>query len=82
MRKRPLTLGEECLRQVVKGTPTVFAAVAFEPRSVRVRPPRTNLWTVAMGTLEQAIFPPQSTEVGVAAFGTEELVDMREGRHG
>jgi hypothetical protein len=42
MRERPLALGEERLRQVVKGTPAVFAAVAFEARSVMIDTPGTN----------------------------------------
>ena len=81
MRERPLALGEERLRQVVKGTPTVFATVAFESRSVMIGTPGTDLWTVAMGTLERTIFPTQSMEVGVAGFGTEELVYMGQSRH-
>jgi hypothetical protein len=74
IRERPLALGEERLRQVVKGTPAVFAAVAFEARSVMISTPGTNLLAVAMGTLQGAIFPPQRMDIGVASVGMEELV--------
>jgi hypothetical protein len=81
LRERPLALGEERLRQVVKGTPAVFAAVAFEARSVMISTPGTNLLAVAMGTLQGAIFPPQRMDIGMARVGMEELVELGEHRH-
>jgi hypothetical protein len=43
--------------------------------------PGTNLGALAMGTLERAIFPAQSMEVGLTLFGMEELVYIRGNRH-
>jgi hypothetical protein len=36
----------------------------------------------AARTLERTIFPPERTEVGLALFSVEELVDMGKHRHG
>jgi hypothetical protein len=43
--------------------------------------PRIDIATVAPGTLEGPIFPPQGVNVDLTVFGTEELVDMGEHRH-
>jgi hypothetical protein len=37
---------------------------------------------LAPGTLQRAIFPPQRMDVGLTLFDVEELVDIREHRHG
>jgi hypothetical protein len=41
-----------------------------------------SYWHVASGTLQWAIFPPERTDVGLALFSVEEVMQMREHRHG
>jgi hypothetical protein len=79
--ERPLALVEEGMGEVVEGTSTAMAPVAFAPGSVVVRAPRTDVLTVTAGTLERAILPSPRTDVGLAVFSTEKLVQMGELRH-
>jgi hypothetical protein len=67
--------------EVVEGALAVLAPVALTPGPVVVLAPRIDLVTVAPGTLESAIFPPQGVDVGLTVFSAEELVDMEEYRH-
>jgi hypothetical protein len=46
-----------------------------------VRAPWIDIATLASGTLQRAIFPPQCVDVGLTLFGTEKLVDIGEKRH-
>jgi hypothetical protein len=78
--KRPLALGEQCVGEVVEGAPTAVAPVAFDPWPVVVIAPRTDVLTLATGTLEQAICPPKRMEIGVAGIDVEALVEMGEHR--
>jgi hypothetical protein len=81
VRERPLALGQQCVGEVIEGAPTAVAPITFQPRPIVVGAPGTNIWAVTPGTLERAIVPPQRMDVSLALFGTEELVDIREGRH-
>jgi hypothetical protein len=59
-----------------------MAPVAFASRPVVVIAPRTDVVAVTTGTLEWTIFPPERMDLGLAVFGTEELVYVRENRQG
>jgi hypothetical protein len=72
---RLLALGQQRVGEVVEGAPTAVAPVALASWPVMVRAPRADVVGVTPGTLERAIFPPQRTDVGLALFGAEELVD-------
>src|SRR5712691_6942432 len=82
VRERPLALGEQRVGEVIEGAPTAVAPVAFAPWPVMIGPPGPNVVTLAPGTLERTIFPPQRMDVSLTLFGVEELVDVREHRHG
>jgi hypothetical protein len=82
VRQRPLALVQQGIGEVVEGTLAAIAPVAFAPGSVVVIAPRIDLVTVAPGTAQWAIFPPQCMDVGLTLFGAEELVDIGEHRHG
>src|SRR5215471_15641638 len=75
---------QECAGEVIEGplAALLFTAVAFQPRLVVVRPPRTDMVALTVGTLEWTLFPPQRMDVGLARFGVEEVVEMRHNRHG
>jgi hypothetical protein len=79
--QRPRALVQQGRGEVVEGALAVLAPVAFTPGPIVVLAPRIDIVTVAPGTLEWAIFPPQCVDVGLTVFGAEELVDMREYRH-
>ena len=64
------------MREIIERTPTAMAPVAFESWSIVVIAPGTEVLALAAGTLEQAIFPPQSTNIVLAGISTEELVDI------
>jgi hypothetical protein len=81
MRRRPLALGQQRVGEVIEGALTAVAPVAFQSGPVVVRAPRTDVFTLASGTVERAIFPPQHMEIGVAGVSVEELVEMGEHRH-
>jgi hypothetical protein len=82
MWQRSFALGQQRVGEVVEGASTACAPLAFEPWPVMVGTPGTDVGALATGTLERPIFPPQGPEVGVAGVGTEELVYMRQRRHG
>src|SRR5262249_18392767 len=77
----PRDLVQQGRGEVVEGALAALAPVALTPGPVVVLAPRTDIVTVAPGTLEWAIFPPQCVDVGLTVFGAEELVDMGEHRH-
>jgi hypothetical protein len=62
--------------EIVEGALAAMTPVAFAPGAVVVRPPRINVLTLAPGTLEETIFPPERVDVRLALFGTKELVDV------
>jgi hypothetical protein len=68
--------------EVVEGALTAMAPVAFAPGAVLVCAPLANMVALAARTLQQTIFPPERTDVGLALFSVEELVDMGKHRHG
>jgi hypothetical protein len=41
-----------------------------------VRPPRTDMVALTVGTLEWALFPPQRMDRGLTCFGVEEVVGV------
>jgi hypothetical protein len=47
-----------------------------------VRTPPSNGVALASRTLQRTIFPPQRMDVRLALVGVEELMQMREHRHG
>jgi len=65
---------EQGIGQIVEGALAAVAPGAFASGSVVVIAPGTNGLTVATGTLQRAIFPPQRMDVGLARIGTEKLV--------
>jgi hypothetical protein len=67
---------EQGMGEVVEGTLTAVAPVALAPGSVVVCPPGIDVLTLAPGTLERALFPPERMDVGLTLFGVEELVDI------
>ena len=68
--------------EVVEGALAAVAPVAFATGSVVVCPPRINVVALAPGTLQGTIFPSQRMDVGLTLVNVEELVDVREHRHG
>jgi hypothetical protein len=81
VRQWPCALVQQGLGKVVEGALAASAPVAFTPRSVVVLAPGIDLVTVAPGTLEGAILPPQGVDVRLPLLGAEELVDRGEKRH-
>jgi hypothetical protein len=81
MRERPLALGEQRVGEVIEGTPTAMAPIAFQPGPVVVMAPGTDVVALATGTLERTIFPPKRMEIGVAGVSVEEFVKICEYRH-
>ena len=67
--------------QIIEGPLAAVAPVALAPGAVVVRAPGIDIATLAPGTLQRAIFPPQCVEVGLTLFCAEKLVDMGEKRH-
>src|SRR5262245_19523940 len=82
VRRRPLALVQQSLSEVVEGALAAMAPVAFAPGAVLVRAPASNVVALAPRTLQWTIFPPEYMDVCLALFGVEELVQMREHRHG
>src|SRR5262249_1805729 len=68
--------------EVVEGALATMAPVAFAPRAILVCTPLSNVVTLTSRTLQRTILPPQRTDIGLALFGVEEVVQMREYRHG
>src|ERR671924_445551 len=79
--QRSRALVQQGRGEVVEGALPALAPVALTPGPVVVLAPRIDIVTVAPGTLEGAIFPPQGVNVSLTVFGAEELVDMGEHRH-
>jgi hypothetical protein len=67
---------------VVEGALAAMAPVAFAPGAVLVDAPLANVVALAARTLERTILPPERTDVGLALFDVEKVVQMREYRHG
>jgi hypothetical protein len=67
--------------EVVEGTLAAVAPVTFAPGPVVIGAPRIDIVTVASGTLQQAIFPPQCVDGGLTLFNAEELMGIREHWH-
>jgi hypothetical protein len=80
MRQRPLALGQQRVGEVVEGASTAVAPVAFQPWTVVVHAPGTDVTALAPGTVERTISPSEHMDVGLTLFGTEELVDRGEHR--
>jgi hypothetical protein len=67
---------QQGIGEVVKGALAAMAPVAFAPGPVVVRAPWIDLVTVAAGTLERALLPPERMDIGLTLFGVEELVEI------
>ena len=81
VRQRPLAPVEQGRGEVVEGALAAVTPGAFTPGAIVVRPPRINLLTLAPGTLECTIVPPECMDVRVTLFEAEELVDVRKHWH-
>src|SRR5215813_11732131 len=81
---RALAAIQERSCEVIEGAlaTLLFTAVAFEAGLVVVGAPRTDVVALTPRTLEGPIFPPQRMDVGVTVIDVEEVVDVREHRHG
>jgi hypothetical protein len=79
---RQFALVQQGISEVVEGAPTAVAPGAFALRTVLVRAPASNVVALAPRTLEQTIFPLACMDGRLALFAVEELVDVREQRHG
>ena len=64
------------MSEIVEGALAALTPVALTPGAIVVRPPRIDVLTLAPGTLEGTIFPPQRMDVCLALFEAEELVDI------
>src|SRR5215831_1609662 len=75
---------QECAGEVIEGplAALLFTAVAFQPRLVVVRPPRTAMVALTVGTLEWALFPQQRMAIRLTCCGAEEVVEMLHNRQG
>jgi len=81
-RERPFALVEQGVGEVIEGALAAIAPVAFTSRSVVIIPPWIDVLTLAPGTLEGPIFPSQGMDVGLTLCDVEELMEVREHRHG
>jgi hypothetical protein len=79
--QRPLASVQQGIGEVIEGALAVVAPVAVAAGSVVVHAPRIDMATVASGTLQRAIFPPQCVDVGLTLFCAEKWVDMGEHWH-
>jgi hypothetical protein len=82
VRQRSLGPMQQGIGEVVEGALAAMAPLAFASGTVLVRAPAANVVALAARTLQRTLFPPQRMDVGLALFGIEELVQMREHRHG
>jgi hypothetical protein len=80
--QRSLAPMQQGISKVVERPLTALAPVAFAPGSILVHAPLANVVALAARTLQRTIFPPERMDVGLALFSVEELVQMREHRHG
>jgi hypothetical protein len=76
VRQRPLPLGQQRVREIVKGTPTAVAPVALQSWPIVVYALGTDIVALASRTVQGAIFPPQCMDIGVAGVSVEELVEV------
>ena len=76
MSQRPLALGQQRVDEAVADTPTAVTPIAFASWPVMVCALRADRVALATGTLERAILPAQCMDVGLALFGTEELMEI------
>jgi hypothetical protein len=67
---------EQGMGQIVEGALAAVAPVALAPRAIVVCPPGIDVLTLAPGTLEWTVLPPQRMDIGLTVFGVEELVDI------
>src|SRR4029434_789183 len=81
---RALAAVQERAREVIEGPLAVlfFTAVALQSGLVVVGAPRTDIVALTPRTLEGPIFPAQPMDVRLTRFGVEEVVQMRNHRHG
>jgi hypothetical protein len=68
--------------EIVEGALAAMAPVTFASWAILVCAPLSNVVALAARTLQWTIFPPQQTDVGLALFSAEEVVQMGEHRHG
>ena len=73
---------EQGVGEVIEGALAAIALVAFTSRSVVIIPPWIDVLTLAPGTLKWTIFPPECMDIGVTLVDVEELMEVREHRHG
>jgi hypothetical protein len=59
---------EQCIGQIIEGALTAVTPVAFASRPVVVCAPLVDVVAVAPGALQEAIFPSQGMDVGLAGF--------------
>ncbi len=64
------------MSEIVEGALAAITPVTLTPGAIVVLPPRIDVLTLAPGTLEGTIFPPQRMDVRLALFEAEELVDI------
>lgn len=82
MGQRPFALMHQRVGEIVEGALTAVAPVAFAPWAVVVIAPGIDVVALTPRTLERTISPAQTMDIGVAGLDIEELVQMREDRHG
>jgi len=68
--------------EIVEGALAAMAPVTFASWAILVCAPLANVVALAAWTLQWTIFPPERTDVGLALFSVEELVEMGKHRHG
>ena len=68
--------------EIVEGALAAVTPVAFAAGAVVVLPPGIDVLALAPGTLEGPLFLSQRVDVGMTLIGVEELVEVREHRHG
>ena len=76
MRQRALGLGQQRVGEIVEGAPTALAPVAVQPWPIMVGTPEADVVTLAPGTLQRTIFPPEGMNVCLTLVNAEELVDV------
>jgi hypothetical protein len=68
--------------EVVEGALAAVTPGAFASRSILVRAPASEVVALASRTWQWTVLPPERMDVGLALFSGEEVVQMREYRHG
>jgi hypothetical protein len=82
VRQRSLGPMQQGSGEVVEGALAAMTPIALAPGAVVVCAPLANVVALAARTLERTLLPPERTDVRLALFGVEEVVQMREYRHG